>query len=354
MRCSDMCNNPRKVCLSLVVLTAWAAASAQSPPMPQASGQATHTGAWRADHLVVVPQKGQTAQQLWADRYACDAWAKSQSGYDSSRPAGGEGGAANPAQRSSYRSAMIACLQAKGYDVRDTSQAAPSPAETSHPETSAAAPPSATPHFRLQTFEPTAGFQYRPLTAQIEGGYTVTQDAARNALQNGWNSGLGFTWTPIAALPLAFRIDGSYSKFAETNRSLQLAAQQTGANGAFIFGHGNIYGGDADAQLDLRMGPTVREYFFGGIGWYREQTIIKQVSFEPGVQCFYSCFPAYVPVLSTVEQSTTGWLHSWNAGMGFEFALEPPGSFFIEARYLRIGPANNRMVFVPIRFGLRF
>lgn len=345
-----MFNNPRRFCLSLVALTACAGASGQSPPMTQAGGEATYAGAWRADRLVVVPQKGQTAQQLWADRYACDAWAKSQSGYDSNRPAGSEGGAASPAQRSSYRSATIACLQAKGYEVRDISQPAPSPGES---ETSHAAPP-ATPRFRLQTFEPTAEFQYHPLTAQIEGGYTVTQDAARNALQNGWNSGLGFTLTPIAGLPLALRVDGSYSRFNETNRSLQLAAQQTGANGAFIFGRGNIYGGDTDAQLDLSMGPTVREYFFGGIGWYREQTSIKQVSFEPGVGCFYSCFPAYFPVVSTVERSTTGWLHSWNAGMGFEFALEPPGSFFIEARYLRIGPADDRLVFVPIRFGLRF
>lgn len=349
-----MFNNPRRVCLSLVVLTACAAAFGQSPPAAQASGQATDTGAWQADRLVVLPQKGQTAQQLWADRYACDAWAKSQSGYDSSRPAGGESGAANAAQRSSYRSATIACLQAKGYEVRDTSQTVPSLGETSRPETSAAAPPGATPHFHLQTFEPIAEFQYRPLTAQIEGGYTVTQDAARNSLQNGWNSGLGFTLTPIAGLPLAFRVDGSYSRFYETNRSLQLAAQQTGANGVFIFGHGSIYGGDTDAQLDLTMGPTVREYFFGGIGWYREQASIKQVSFEPGVGCFYSCFSVNVPVVSTVEQSTTGWLHSWNAGMGFEFALEPPGTFFIEARYLRIGPANDRLVFVPIRLGLRF
>ena len=354
MWCNDTLDSLRRICLSLVVLTAWAAASGQSPPMQQASGQATDTGAWRADDLVVVPKKGQSAQQLWADRYACDGWAKGQSGYDSGHPAGGEGEAAtNAAQRSSYRSAMIACLQTKGYDVRDVPQPAPPPAETSHPETSPGAPPE-TSHFRLQESEPTTGFQYRPLATQIEGGYTVTQDAARKTLRNGWNGGFGFTLTPIAELPLAFRVDGSYSRFDETNRSLQLAAQQTGTNGVFIFGQGNIYGGDTDAQINLKMGPTVREYFFGGIGWYREQTIIKQVSFEPGVGCFYSCFPAYIPVASTVEQSTTGWLHSWNAGMGFEFALEPPGSFFIEARYLRLRPANNRIAFVPIRFGLRF
>lgn len=311
----------------------------------QTADPATGAGAWSADNLILAPEKGQSAEQLWADRYACNAWAKSQSGYDSSRPAGGGAGASNAAQSRNYRSAMIACLQERGYSVRDAGQPAPPHAETP--------PPSQAPHYLVQAFEPASEFQYLPLTGQIEGGYTVTQGEADTALQNGWNGGLGFTWMPIAALPLGFRVDGSYSRFGETNRSLQLAAQSTGANG-LIFGRQNVYGGDTDAQIDLKMGPAVREYFFGGVGWYREQTIIKQLSFQSGVGCFYYCFPGYVAVVSPLEQRTTGWLHSWNAGMGFEFALTPPESFFIEARYLRIGPSNNRMDFVPIRFGLRF
>jgi len=338
-----------RVSLFVVVLAASAAASGQSPVTSQTGGPAaTDAGPWRVGDLIVAPERDQSAQQLWADRYACDAWAKSQSGYDSSRAAGGGLAAASPEQRSSYRKALIACLQTRGYSVRDVAQPAPPPVAPP----ALAAPPSPPQHDFVQTFEPTSAFEYRPLTGQIEGGYTVTQGEAGTALQNGWNGGLGFTWSPIAALPLALRVDGSYDRFGETNQSRQLEAQRTGASG--IFGHESVYGGDTDAQIDLKMGPAVREYFFGGVGWYREQTIFKQVSLERGVRCFFYCFPGYLPVVSTVARSTTGWLHSWNAGMGFEFALTPPASFFIEARYLRIGPADNRTEFVPIRFGLRF
>jgi hypothetical protein len=343
--------NSSKVSLLVAVLAASAAAFGQSSPAPQAGAPAGGAEPWSADNLIVTPQRGQSGQQLWADRYACDAWAKTQSGYDSSRPAGGGIGAGTAAQVSSYRAALIACLQAKGYGVRAATQSAapPAPAETPPP----GAPESGPRHYLEQVFEPASEFQYRPLAGQIEGGYTVTQGQASTALRNGWNGGLGITWSPIAALPFAFRIDGSYSRFDETNRSLQLAAQRSGASG-FFFGHGDIYGGDTDAQIDLKMGPTVREYFFGGIGWYREQTVLKQVAFESGERCFFFCVPGYVPVVSTLERSTTDWLHSWNAGMGFEFALAPPATFFVEARYLSIGPSNNRMAFVPIRFGLRF
>ncbi len=70
--------------------------------------------------------------------------------------------------------------------------------------------------------------------------------------------------------------------------------------------------------------------------------------------CFFEFFIGYFPVVYTVEQHTSDWHNSWNAGMGFEFALEDPASLFIEARYLRVGPSSNRMEFVPIRVGLRF
>lgn len=213
-------------------------------------------------------------------------------------------------------------------------------------------PPSAPQIYVEGEFAPVSAFEYHPLTAQIEGGYTVTQDQAGAALHNGWNAGLGVAWSPAAALPLTFRADVSYSRFQETDASLRLASQRTGAN--VTLGHEGVYGGDVDAQLNLRMGPAVREYFFGGVGWYRAQTTFGQVAFESGVRCDFFCLSGTFPVASTVERNTTGWLHSWNAGMGFEFALAPPGSLFVEARYLRIGPASSRLVFVPVRVGLRF
>lgn len=318
----------------LALFAASAAAAGLAPPAPESSEPAASSAGWRAADLMVEPKHGQTAQQLWNDRYACHEWAKNQSGFDPSRPAGAIPGAENASRRLRYRSAMVACLESKGYSVRDV------------------APPSAPRPYLEREFAPVSEFEYHPLTAQIEGGYSVTQEQAGAALHNGWNAGLGLTWWPNSALPLAFRAHVSYSRFRERDQSVRLASQMTGANVAF--GHESVYGGDVDAQINLRMGPSVREYFFGGVGWYRERTIFKQESLESGLRCMDFCFPGQIPVVSTVERSTTGWLHSWNAGMGFEFALAPPASFFIEARYLRIGPASSRMTFVPIRVGLRF
>jgi hypothetical protein len=47
-------------------------------------------------------------------------------------------------------------------------------------------------------------------------------------------------------------------------------------------------------------------------------------------------------------------MKSWNAGIGFEFALSDPATFFIDARFLRIKQGSTYMDFVPIRVGLRF
>jgi opacity protein-like surface antigen len=61
-----------------------------------------------------------------------------------------------------------------------------------------------------------------------------------------------------------------------------------------------------------------------------------------------------------VAHNTTGWLNSWNAGVGFEFALQDPVRFFVEARYQRItkssssSSSDKMSEFVPIRVGLRF
>ena len=72
-------------------------------------------------------------------------------------------------------------------------------------------------------------------------------------------------WFPTSVLPLGLRVDGSYSGFSETPRSVNLAALVTG----------------------------------------------------------------YFPVTSTVERDTTGWLHSWNAGLGLEFRRRVAGSLSV-------------------------
>lgn len=297
------------------------------------------------DHLYLYPKSGQTPQQQWADRYACHNWAKSQSGFDPTKQAGGAAPEGNASHREQYRRAMTACLEARGYSVRYAAPPATPPPAVLPP----AAPPPPVQHFSPRVPE----LKYHPLSVQIEGGYSVPVGTTNQYLDDGSNVGVGLTWFPISALPVGFRVDGSYSSFSESSRSLNLASMATGTN--ISFGHARLYGGDLDLEIDLQMGPRVKEYFFGGAGRYREQTTFKQLSYQTGVGCdYFDCFYGYFPVVSTVERNTTGWLNSWNAGMGFEFALADSARLFIEARYLRIGPSSSRMDFVPIRVGMRF
>ena len=317
---------------TLLLLPLAIPAFAQTPAPPAAGAAASSP--LSVQGLSVVPKNGQNRDQQWKDRYACDSWSRSQSGFDPSQA--GITAGPNDARHDEYRRAMAACLEAHGYAV---TAAAPPP------------PPLPVPVPVVVTHS-TAGFKYHPLLMQLEGGYTITQGTAAKALENGWNTGIGFTWFPSSAVPLGFRLDGSYSHFDQTTQSLNQASQIYNANVAF--GHQDTYGGDLDLELDLNMGQHVKEYFFGGVGRYRERSHFDQVTYQRGLVCYFQCFPAYIGYVSTVAQNTTGWLNSWNAGMGFEFALRDPARFFIEARYQRILPSSAMSEFVPIRVGLRF
>jgi hypothetical protein len=199
------------------------------------------------------------------------------------------------------------------------------------------------------------GIRYHPWRVQIEGGYTITQGATvKTLLNDGGSAGLGITWFPTAEIPLGFRVDGSWTSHPQTLNALAQASQSTGLN--IADGYTDIYGGDVDAEIDLRLGTRSREYFFGGIGWYRERTTLKSVTYQQGNICWFFCYPGYVPVYQTASQTTSGWLPSWNAGIGFEFPLADPATFFIDGRFLRIKQPNGGGYwdFIPIRVGIRF
>jgi hypothetical protein len=68
------------------------------------------------DDLIVYPKNGQSKDQQAADQYECYNWAKGQTGFDPTQPAGGTAG--NPDQaRNNYNRAMSACMQGRGYQV---------------------------------------------------------------------------------------------------------------------------------------------------------------------------------------------------------------------------------------------
>ncbi len=304
------------------------AAAVPPPSMPRPASPAMSI-----EGMNVYPKNGQTRDQQWADRYECDRWSKTQSGYDPIQPGGGVPPNEAASRHEQYRGAVIACLQSHGYAV-----------------TSAAPPPPPPPRVIVSSYGPT--FKYHPLVWQIEAGYTLGQGDTTKTLNNGFNTGLGLTWYPSSALPLGIRFDGTYSNFQENTQALGLASQTLGT--PITNGYQELYGGDLDLELDLHMGERAREYFFGGFGRYRERTTFQQAVFAQGYGCFYYCYYGYFPFEYTVARSTTDWLNSWNAGMGFEFALANRTSFFVEARYQRITPNRKMLGFIPIRVGLRF
>jgi hypothetical protein len=66
--------------------------------------------------LIIYPKNGQSKEQQSADQYECHTWAKGQTGFDPTQPAGSTSG--NPdVARNNYNRAMSACLQARGYQV---------------------------------------------------------------------------------------------------------------------------------------------------------------------------------------------------------------------------------------------
>jgi opacity protein-like surface antigen len=215
-------------------------------------------------------------------------------------------------------------------------------------------PPGYTQPSRASTKVP-EGIQYHPFRMQIHGGYTITEGTVKDTLHDGGNYGIGFTWFPSRSMPIGLRVDVGNNTFNQSLASLSQASAATGTN--VVDGYTDLYGGDADLELDLTMGSKVREYFFGGVGWYRQHTVFKSATLEQGLICFFYCTPGYVPVYYTSAESTSDWMRGWNAGVGFEFALRDPATVFIEARYLRITqgqPPNSNTSFVPIRIGLRF
>jgi opacity protein-like surface antigen len=331
-------------CLPLLLAASFAAV-AQSEQAPAPSGSAETASLAGTNDLQIEPQHGQTQQQEWSDRYACYNWARNQSGFDPNQPASAPAGD-TASLRDQYRRAFTACLEGRGYGVRETARGGAPPVGVRP------APQPPYPPRNLETPpEPERTLRYHPITMQVDGGYTFTAGGAADNLDNGWNGGLGVTWQPAPTVPLAFRIDGSYSRFSENARGLDFASQSYGTN--IDWGRENLYGGDLDAQIYLPVAPNVRGYFFGGAGWYREQTVFGRSVFGHG-ECSLLCGTDIFPFGSTVARSTSGWLDSWNAGFGIEFALHDPASFFVEARYQHLAPMSSDTGFVPVRFGVRF
>jgi hypothetical protein len=282
-------------------------------------------------------------KRRWSDRYACDNWTASQSIFDPTK--GSRGPSGDNTRRGEYPRAMTSCLEAPRYSERPV---APAPYL---PSAAARALPGWTP---LEHASPTSSeLQYHPLVVRFESAYSIATDAMHEYLHNDSNVDVGFTWVPTSMLPLCFPVGCSYSGFKGNSLSMNVASLATGRND--LFEHAHLYGEDLDAERSRRLGFQVQEYYLGGVGTYREQATFKPMSYESRMTCdFYECSSGYFPVASTIERNTAGWLHSWNAGLAFGFALEDPATFLNEVHYLDIDPPGSGLEFTSIRVGLRF
>ena len=200
----------------------------------------------------------------------------------------------------------------------------------------------------------TPGFQYHPFRFHIDGGGTLTQRENDKLLDNGWNAGLGLSWFPSRHLPFGIRVDGTYMEFSARQDLLNQASSASGLR--VDNGTRKMWGGDVDLELDLAtISPTWRFYLLAGGGWYKTQDTFRQRNFYPGYICdWWGCGPGYYGISSIVSRNTTDWHFAKNAGLGFEFALAPRTSFYVEARYMRLNPNDAHSDYLPIRAGLRF
>ena len=71
-----------------------------------------------SSEIYVYPRNGQSEEQQSTDRYECHRWAVDKTGFDPTRPAGNVAETDMTRNRSDYRRAEGACLEARGYSVK--------------------------------------------------------------------------------------------------------------------------------------------------------------------------------------------------------------------------------------------
>ncbi len=88
---------------------------ADQPSSPPPAPDPSQTPTAESD-LIIYPKNGQTPEQQSADKFECNNWARSQTGFDPTQPSGGVQGDVDRA-RNNYDRAMTACLSGRGYQV---------------------------------------------------------------------------------------------------------------------------------------------------------------------------------------------------------------------------------------------
>jgi hypothetical protein len=85
---------------------------------PPGSETAAAAPAPNNQDLFIYPKNGQSDQQQASDRYECHSWARQQTGFDPTQPAGGVEQSQTGGKRADYQRAETVCLEARGYTVK--------------------------------------------------------------------------------------------------------------------------------------------------------------------------------------------------------------------------------------------
>jgi len=283
-----------------------------------------------ATDFQLSPKNHQDEEQQWFDRYECDSLVKRQSGYD---PTHEQDGPSQQAGSEEYVRAMSICLTQRDYEVRYAPPRPPPP-----PSFTLYQAPSGPPAARE--------LRYRALSVQAGGGYSVAAASTAQYVHGGANAGAALNWFPSAALPLGVRLEGGYMWL--TPASQLLALNGVGYNR----GQQDLYGGDFDLRLNLSHPPARQQlYLVAGVGWYRASTLLQEVSSQR-ICGVHEC--SVFQSLLAQERDTSPWESSWNAGLGWEIALDSRSAFFLEVRYRHIDREGGSSQLVPIVLGLRF
>jgi hypothetical protein len=80
--------------------------------------QVTTSSALPSQDFFIYRRNGQDELQQARDRYECHTWAKRQTGFDPTLPAGGVAPENSVQKRADYQRAISACLDGRGYTIR--------------------------------------------------------------------------------------------------------------------------------------------------------------------------------------------------------------------------------------------
>lgn len=168
----------------------------------------------------------------------------------------------------------------------------------------------------------------------LGGGLTVPTsdfhaDAAGDGYKTGWQ-GMAFAGLKLPAVPVGFRVDGTYG---ENSANDKLNADLSTQLGQPATSKAKLFGASVDATYEFATASPAKVYLLAGIGFYNFKLAVTSGG-------------------STADTSETKF--AWNGGAGVRFAVSSL-HLFVEGRYVDISsPFGASVKFIPVVAGVQF